>query len=121
MYLRLSRSLLSDVEHACKEHNRQFNGTDSSNLKTSRNRKTAATRFLSVFFRDAIIELNTDVGDEATAQAIASLPSMLGGEKESKPAVPAMQGAGVDISGLGDAALKELRDAIAAETARRKG
>ena len=63
----------------------------------------------------------TDVGDEATAQAIASLPSMLGGGKKSKPGEPRAPAAGVDMSALGDDAFKRLREAVAAEAARRKG
>ena len=54
----------------------------------------------------------TDVGDEATAKAIASLPSMLGG------GTPAPADAGV--SAMGDEELRRLAEAVAAETARRR-
>jgi integrase len=56
----------------------------------------------------------TDVGDQATALAIASLPSMLG-DGSTLPAAPA----GVDVSSLGDAELKRLREALDAEESRR--
>lgn len=58
----------------------------------------------------------TDVGDEATAQAIASLPSVLGG------GIPAaLPKAAENVAAMGDDEFKRLAEAVAAETARRSG
>jgi integrase len=58
----------------------------------------------------------TDVGDEAARRAIAALPSVVAG---GTPATSPGRAPAADVSAMGDADLKRLAEAVAAEMARR--
>ena len=60
----------------------------------------------------------TDMGHEAAASAIASLPSFLGGGTPTDLSTGALA---TDVSAMGDGEFRRLAEAVAAETARRRG